>query len=194
MEGQPGFVLEEHVSLPQSMLWTLQRDFYQQRALEGWNQGIVPQYITTNPFIAGAYARVVFAFLRDCRAAGEEPGSGGFAPLDLSQPLYLVELGSGPGRFAYLFLKKLLGFYRRSVLRAVPFTYVMTDFAQRNIDFWRGHPAAWVLSDERRAPRRIARASPAGSSDRCALARRREGCSAPIPAAPESPCCRCCAL
>jgi hypothetical protein len=148
MAEQPRVVLEEHVSLSESTLWKAQRDFYRQCGLEAWIQSVVPHHVTTNPFIAGAYARVVFGFLRDCRAVSEESGSDDFAPLDPNQPLYLVELGAGAGRFAYLFLKHLLSVYRKSFLRTVPITYVMTDFAERNIGFWRSHPSLQPLVQE----------------------------------------------
>lgn len=110
--------------------------------MAAWSTGAVPHHITSSPFIADAYAHVVFGFLRDCHAAANQDDASTFAPLDLSQPVYVVELGSGPGRFAYLFLKKLLDIKSRSVLKNIPVKYVMTDFAERTIEDWRKH--AWL--------------------------------------------------
>lgn len=126
------FIIEQNQRLSRSRLWKLQRNFFEQQGVAAWSQDTVPHYITSNPFIANAYAKVVFGFLRDCYAA---PSS-----LDLSQPVYFIELGAGSGRFAYLFMKKFLGLYKRSVMSSVPFKYIITDLPQQNIDYWNSHP------------------------------------------------------
>jgi hypothetical protein len=90
----PMYVLEAPTPLARSMVWHLQRTFYSDQGIEAWSRSHVPQSVTTSPIIAHAYARLVLAFLRDMRAA-----------VDLSQPVYVVELGAGSGRFAYRFLK-----------------------------------------------------------------------------------------
>jgi tetratricopeptide (TPR) repeat protein len=122
--------LETRQRLSRSLLWRLQRNYFERQGIEAWSTGAVPHHITSSPFIADSYARVVFGFLRDCHADG----------LDQTQPVHVVELGSGPGRFAYLFLKKLLGLLRGSALEDVRVRYLMTDFAERNLEYWRGHP------------------------------------------------------
>lgn len=61
-------------------------------------------------------------------------------PLDLTQSVYIVELGSGSGRFAYHFLKQFFDNYRQSTLGNIPVKYIMTDFAEQNLDFWQSHP------------------------------------------------------
>jgi tetratricopeptide (TPR) repeat protein len=131
--------LEQKKRLSRSILWKLQRNYFQRQGIEAWSTGAVPHHITSSPFIADAYSRVVFGFLRDCRAAAGGGGSS-FAPLDDSQPVNIVELGSGPGRFAYLFLKKFLGLLRCSALNDLRVRYVMTDFTERNLEYWRAHP------------------------------------------------------
>lgn len=133
-EGDPlRSVLESGQRLSRSILWDLQRRFFEQQGIEAWRRGPVPHYITSNPFIAGAYASIVLGYLEDCWAAGHAS----------DRPVYIVELGAGSGRFAYLFLEKLLALrhHGRTRSRAAPFVYVMTDLAERNIDFWRAHPA-----------------------------------------------------
>jgi tetratricopeptide (TPR) repeat protein len=122
--------LEQRQRLSESILWKLQRNYFESQGVAAWSTGAVPHHITSSPFIADAYARVVFGFLRDCHSAG----------LDDTQPVNLVELGSGPGRFAYLFLKKFLGLLRGSTLEEVRVRYLMTDFAERNLEYWRAHP------------------------------------------------------
>ena len=132
--------LEHQQRLSTSILWKLQRNYFERQGIEAWSTGTVPHHITSSPFIADAYARVVFGFLRDCQSLAGRDSDGSFGSLDLSQPVYIVELGSGPGRFAYLFLKKFLSVYRTSVLKDIPIKYVMTDFTERTLDYWRTHP------------------------------------------------------
>src|SRR5262252_4344979 len=95
--------LETDVPLSQSVIWRLQREFYNQRGLKIWTEDLLPQYITNNPFIAEIYARIVFGFFSDCNRRGAD-GSEAISP---RSPLRIVELGAGPGKFSYLFLRNL---------------------------------------------------------------------------------------
>lgn len=128
--------LEENQRLSRSLLWRLQRNYFEQQGIDAWRSGAVPHHITSSPFIADAYARVVMGFLRD------------WSTLDCDQPVHIVELGSGSGRFAYSFLKKFLNLQRNSVLNAIPIRYVMTDFTESNIEHWRKHPSLVPLIKE----------------------------------------------
>ena len=62
-------VLEANQRLSRSHLWTLQRQFFEQQGIQAWSTNQVPHYITSNPFIARAYGKVVSGFLRDWLAA-----------------------------------------------------------------------------------------------------------------------------
>jgi hypothetical protein len=139
LEATAATVLEESQSLSRSLLWQVQRKFYETQGVEAWRQGIVPHYITSNTYIAKAYTNLVFAFLRDCRAVTHNDKDGAFPGLDFSQPVYIVELGAGSGHFAYHFLKKLSSFLPQSALKDVPVQYIMTDFAERTVDYWHKH-------------------------------------------------------
>ncbi|HMA37215.1 MAG TPA: SAM-dependent methyltransferase, partial [Chloroflexia bacterium] len=130
----PPSILESDQRLSRSRLWQWQRDFFTEQGIAAWRQGIVPHYITSNPFIAQAYARVVLGFLRDSLADTRRP-------LDLRRPVYVIELGGGSGRFAYHFLQKFLPLWQQSRLHAIPITYVLTDFAARTVAYWQAHPA-----------------------------------------------------
>jgi tetratricopeptide (TPR) repeat protein len=132
--GTDRFPLEIEQPLSRSLLWSMQRAFFERQGIEAWRLRVVPQYVTTNAFIAHAYAGVVAAFLRDCRAAG----------LDQGGPVHVVELGGGSGRFAFTFLKKLL---RRAPDEARRVRYVLTDFTGTNVAFWRSHSAFTPLVD-----------------------------------------------
>jgi len=133
-----GHVLERGKRLSDSLLWKLQRRFFDQQGVQAWTEGTVPHYITSNAWIAGAYAKVVLGWLRDACAPSSQRGS--FAPLDLRHPVHILELGCGSGRFGYLFLNRFLDLLRRSSLSHVPVRYVLTDFTESNLDYLRNHP------------------------------------------------------
>nr|AYM52505.1 TPR repeat-containing protein [Archangium sp.] len=131
-EAQPTFLLEEEKRLSQSLIWELQRRYYDRAGIDAWSTATVPHHVTSNPALAQAYAEIFIGYLRDCRS--------GNPALDESEPVTIVELGAGSGRFAYLFLKALTELLLKSALRDVRFRYVMTDFTETNVSFWRGHP------------------------------------------------------
>ena len=135
-ETKTRIILDKDKRLSESIIWRLQQTYYRRQGVEAWRQGIVPHYITSNPFIAGAYARVVRAFVRDCQAVGEDSV---FSSLAADQPLYIVELGAGSGRFSYHFLKKLFFPHSGSSPQALPVKYVMTDISAANLAFWQDH-------------------------------------------------------
>jgi hypothetical protein len=138
-------VLERGKRLSESLLWSLQRRFYDSQGARAWASGVVPHYITGNGWIADGYAKVVIGWLRDCTAAGTgEPGS--FPPLDLRHPVTILELGCGSGRFGFQFLTRLLDLLDRSALRHVRVRYVMTDFTDSILEPLRRHAALqpWI--------------------------------------------------
>ena len=130
-------VIEENQRFSQSMIWQLQRKFFSQQGEKAWSKNIVPHYITSNPYIAQAYAGVIFGWLRDIASR-----------LDRSQAVYIVELGAGSGRLAYHFLKSFFGIFDKSVLSDIPITFVMTDFTETTLNFWQAHPQLkpWIDS------------------------------------------------
>lgn len=131
------FPLETPCRLSRSVLWRLQRRFFEQRGIAAWSEGVVPHHVTSNPGLARAYAQVALGFARDWRAA-----------IDPAQPVYLVELGAGSGRLAFHVVRQLDRLLAGSPLRGLAFRYVMTDFAESTLAAWRGHPALapWFAS------------------------------------------------
>lgn len=130
-------VLEHGVPLSRSRLWQLQRDFFVRERIGAWSAGTVPHYIANNAFVARSYAEVLLGWLRDLVAAA---ASGAAPPLDRTQPIYIVELGAGSGRLAFHLMRQLFARLDQSQLASLPVTYVMTDFSDGTIDFWREHP------------------------------------------------------
>ncbi|KAJ0395640.1 hypothetical protein P43SY_003296 [Pythium insidiosum] len=127
--------LEDFTPFSRSHLWKLMMSFYDRQGVESWAQGIVPHFITSNTFIAKRYCQVLRAFLRD----GMRPGSA--CPLDPTEPLYIVELGTGSGKFSFYFLKALVDAEDALDFPLARVKYVMTDFTEQNFNFWRSHPA-----------------------------------------------------
>jgi len=125
-----GVVVEAEKPLSQSQLWELQTDFFANQGPEAWIKGIVPQYITTNPYIANQYAKTVFGYLRDYVARED---------IDKDTVIYIMELAAGVGRFTYTFLKRFLHLIENSSLKGIKFKYIVTDFAERNIEYWQNH-------------------------------------------------------
>ena len=96
--------------------------------------------------MARSCARQVLGVFRDLVARG----------IDTTRPLYIVELGAGCGRFAYHFLTNLLELHAPSALADVRFCYVMTDHAEKTLEFWRRHEQLAQLPQRFRKTRRFA--------------------------------------
>ncbi|HET9284387.1 MAG TPA: SAM-dependent methyltransferase [Candidatus Angelobacter sp.] len=129
-------VLESGVSLSQSVIWGLQRDYYARRGLKAWSEDNVPSYITSNPFIAEVYAGIVAAFIDDSTS----PSVPGAAQLSPERPLRILELGAGTGKFAYLFLRKLTALLEVKKIPPQVIRYCMADCSQDLLAAWKENP------------------------------------------------------
>jgi tetratricopeptide (TPR) repeat protein len=117
--------------LSQSLLWEYQRNYFNTAGINAWaNQ--VPFYVTSNPFIANVYATLFIEFARDWTA--QHPDA-------INHTFYLLELGTGSGRFSFYVLKKIKELCRQFNLNSLRFCYVMSDFTEPNIHYWETHPA-----------------------------------------------------
>src|SRR5260370_23820590 len=87
----------EWTRLSESQIWEWQRQYFEGKGIQAWSAGEVPQYITSNAYIAAAYSRIVLGWTDALRAGS----------LDKDQPVYILELGAGSGRFAYKMLRRL---------------------------------------------------------------------------------------
>jgi hypothetical protein len=110
--------------LSDSSLWDLQRKAYSQFGVKSWTERGVPFQITNNSLIAKQYAKVAF-------------------PLFKKGPVTFLELGAGSGRFAYLFLLELL----KLGVPEASICYLLTDFSEKNVAFWKNHPRFKVWID-----------------------------------------------
>ena len=126
-------MLEQHVPLSKSVIWGLQRGFYAQRGLKAWNEDLVPSYITNTPFIAEIFAGIVVAFVQDCISHAQRNSP---APSP-QNPLRILELGAGTGKFSYLFLRKLAASMRNQNMPLNLVRYCMTDTSENLLKDWR---------------------------------------------------------
>lgn len=121
--------LEPAVPLSQSVIWDIQRRYFEHAGQDAWSRGTVPHYVTTNAHVARAYARVIAAWAEDLRASEQGLPDG---------PLRVVELGAGSGRLGFLLAHELDQLTRD---RELPrFQVVLTDFTDANVDAWLEHP------------------------------------------------------
>jgi hypothetical protein len=128
-------LLEKDVPISGSLIWQWQRDSYAQRGLKSWTEDMVPQFITNNPFFAEIYARIVFSFICDCIALGDKDSRSPSA----RNPLRILELGAGPGRFAFLFLRQLEGILRSKDISPDLVRYCMSDSSGSLLEAWRAN-------------------------------------------------------
>lgn len=122
-------LLEKDKHFSQSKIWSLQRTYYQNKGVDAWRSGEVPHYITNNPTVGRTYAELVLAFLRDLSLKNKN-----------NRTVYLLELGAGHGRLCYHFFKHFEKYYESSSLNLPPFCYILSDFVESNVAFWKEHP------------------------------------------------------
>ena len=126
----PSVVVEENVRFSQSLIWRAQREYYDQQGIAAWT-GEVPFYITSNTYMAASYVKLVIRFIQDW--VKRDPSA-------VDQTFYALELGTGSGQFSYYFLRQFVHMREKLGLGHIKFCYVMSDFTQANVEFWKSHP------------------------------------------------------
>lgn len=120
---------EPHYRFSEAPIWEMLRTYYNELGPDAWRNDQVPQYITSNPMIAEAYAEMIFGFLLDRATLG-----------DLEEPVVIAELGAGPGRLGFHILHRLERLVAESGMTLPPYRYILTDFSDKNITSWQRHP------------------------------------------------------
>lgn len=124
-------VVEQRKRFSECCLWRMQRDYFDKEGINAWvNQ--VPFYITSNPYIAACYAQLVLRFIRDTIKNNPEAKK---------HPFYILELGTGSGRFSFYVLKTLHELKKTLGMEDISICYVMSDFTKHNVQYWETHPA-----------------------------------------------------
>lgn len=112
--------------ISQSGLWKIQQDYYRQLGVSAWDDR-TPYHLTNSQVFTDSYADLIVAYLQD---QPPEPGD----------TLYLLELGSGTGRFAYQLardLRRKLDYFPQ--LQDLRFCLVLSDIVPDNLEFWKAH-------------------------------------------------------
>ena len=132
------FILDAGARFSHSTLWDLMSKYYDTQGAKAWSRsGQIPSYITSNAFIASQYADVIAAFVLDtCRHSPDTA---------TAYPFYVVELGSGHGKFTFLMLQRLAFLWDSSIMSpavnlGARVCVVCTDIARSNIEVF--HPLA----------------------------------------------------
>ncbi|TBL80102.1 hypothetical protein [Paenibacillus thalictri] len=113
----------------QSELWPWQKDHDEEHGIHTETGEGAPFLMTSNPVIASSYAEMIFEFMRDRAQLCEHS----------KQPVYIVELGAGTGRFSFQLLRHLIYLCERRAFPASGFRYIMTANSAESIDFWLSH-------------------------------------------------------
>lgn len=131
MTQERKIIVEQHKRFSQSALWRMQRDYFDKEGINAWvNQ--VPFYITSNPFIAHCYAQLVVNFIQDWTQKHPEARK---------HPFYILEMGTGSGRFSFYVIKTITELLKSLKLGDVSVCYVMSDFTKNNIKYYEDHHA-----------------------------------------------------
>lgn len=117
-----------------SQLWARQRAYFRDTGIDAWRRGEVPHYITSTAGTAHVYADAVVAYWQAALAAGD---------VDATQPLYVLELGAGCGRFTHLLSQALRA--RQDEIPGLSWCLLASDIVPANLEFIAGHPC---LRDE----------------------------------------------
>lgn len=129
--NQRKVIIEQQKRFSECYLWKMQRDYFDQQGINAWvNQ--VPFYITSNPFIGTIYAKIIVRFIRDWIKKN---------PDAKKHPFYIMELGTGSGRFSYYTIKPLHELLHAFGMDDIQVVYVMSDFTKNNIQYHETHPA-----------------------------------------------------
>lgn len=131
-------IIEEDQEFSHSCLWNWQQKYYNETGVETWRDGRTPHYITSNARIARNYVEIVLAFYRDLLRRGV---------LQEDEPIHLLELGAGSGRFSYHFLHWLRILCDVEGIDWRKFRYILSDVAAANLDFCRQHPKLQTAFD-----------------------------------------------
>lgn len=123
------FIIETEKLFSESMIWQLNRDYYNKLGINAWRQGEVPHQLSSNSLVGKTYAELIFAFLKDLAAKGQ-----------MDHKVYILELGAGHGRLAFHVLKHLEKLKAQENLLLPPYVCVLSDIVKSNLDFFDTHP------------------------------------------------------
>lgn len=123
------YIIEAEKPFSDSLIWQLNRKFYDGKGIDAWRQDRVPHHLTSNSMVGKTYAELILAFLKDLAAKRQ-----------ILEKVYIVELGAGHGRLAFHILTHLQGLIAQEGQKLPPYCYVLTDVVENNLHFFQSHP------------------------------------------------------
>ncbi len=123
------FKVESKTPFSESLIWQLNREFYEDRGHDAWSEDIVPHHLTSNSKVGKTYAELIFAFLKDLKLKQSS-----------AELVYILELGAGHGRLAFHILKHLEILIGSTNVKLPKYCYVLSDVVEDNLSFFHNHP------------------------------------------------------
>jgi SAM-dependent MidA family methyltransferase len=117
-------MIEQDVRLSRSILWDLQRQFYLENGINFWRERA--SFTSASTVVVSACVDLLLTYLKER-----------VPHLNSDEPIYLLELGTGSGCFAYRFLKSFVP-QKQLIpeLANLDVRYVMTDFIPEIVEIW----------------------------------------------------------
>lgn len=137
-------ILESSVPFAESLIWQINRNYYQEAGLSAWSEDVVPHGMTSSAFVGKTYAALILGFLKDI--AAERLSDDGIthtieknALTSVEEKVHIVELGSGHGRLAFHILYHLEDMIALEEISLPSYCLVLTDIVESNLDFFQNH-------------------------------------------------------
>ncbi len=123
------YSIQKKTPFAESLVWQINRDFYQQNGIAAWSDELVPHQITNSSLAATTYAELIYAFLKDLEST-----------IATEKLVYILELGAGHGRLSYNILEHLDQLISDSEGCSTKYCYVLSDIVEDNLSFYSSHP------------------------------------------------------
>lgn len=121
--------IEKKTPFSKSLVWQINKDFYQQNGIAAWSEDIVPHQITNSSLAATTYAELIYAFLKDLESNEKTDNI-----------VYILELGSGHGRLCFNILSHLDELISAGDTCSTQYCYILSDIVEDNLAFYSSHP------------------------------------------------------
>lgn len=130
---------QTYLPLAKSELLMDQTQYYKEVGVEAWNNKL-PYHATNNNFAVHNYLQLLISLIKD-RVAQSGYVAGA--------PFYILEIGAGTGALAYRLIQQFIQTQEHdSALTKVKLVYVLSDVAEKNIEFWHGNPQLAPLFEQ----------------------------------------------
>lgn len=119
----------DYTTLSESKIWQSNHAFFANGGNQIWKE--IPHHVTNSPCHASRLAHLISRYWQDIIETGAA---------DKSERFYVLEIGSGIGKFAGLLIQELKAICQKSGLSDIKFTLVMTDITPHSINQYQCHP------------------------------------------------------